>query len=103
MGCSPVVVAQSDTASRLVSGLCPMNARATAEVIVTEPELRTFPVMVIGALGTAIVGVMVVSEMVRGEDDAATEVAEVAEVADVAEVTSVTALAMGTGREDRQQ
>jgi len=79
-----VEVAQPDTASRLVSGKFPMSASATGEAIETTPALRTLPVIVIALLGTAIVGVMLVSETVSGE-------AEVPMA-----VMAVSALAMGT-------
>jgi len=63
-GCSPVAVAQSDTAWRLFKGRCPTSARATGEVSVPPLELRTLPVILIEALGTATVGVMLVSETI---------------------------------------
>ena len=64
--CSPVEPAQSDTAWRLVKGLCPMNAPATGRVIGTALELRTLPVILIGALGTATAGVTAVRETAKG-------------------------------------
>jgi hypothetical protein len=41
-----------------------MSARATGEVRVVPLELRTLAVILIGALGTAMVGVMLVRETV---------------------------------------
>lgn len=49
-----------------------MSALATGEVIETRPAFRTLPVIVMGALGTEIVGVTAVSETVRGGLRAAT-------------------------------
>ena len=49
-----------------------MSALATGELIETRPAFRTVPVIVMGALGTEIAGVTVVSETVRGGLRAAT-------------------------------
>jgi hypothetical protein len=53
-----------------------MKARTTGEAIETFPELRTEPVMVTEALGTAMVGERLVSDTVAESDtvDAATSV-----------------------------
>jgi hypothetical protein len=77
-GCSPVEVAQLDTASRLVRGLLPMSASATGEAIATEPSLWTLPMIVIALLGTAIAGVMVLRETVTVAERASAAVTALA-------------------------
>jgi hypothetical protein len=58
--CCPLVSAHWETASRVISGWFPMNARTTGEVIETWAELWTDPEMVTEALGSATVGVSLV-------------------------------------------
>jgi len=69
-----------------------MRARAIAEAIGTEPALRTVPEMVTEAVGTAVVGVMLVRETVA--DVFRTEAAGRA-VAVLTAASPVTAQALG--------
>jgi len=87
-GCSPAGVAQSVTAPRLFRPWSPMSARAIGASICTELALRTVPEMVIGALGAATSGLMLV------------RVTDAGPVTVEAVVTAVTALAAMAGGPD---